>query len=89
MSLDQGDPPLQPMTGSEYFERAIGSDHKPATYGKHQASHPVTIRRVYEEALTRFPEAADVIASLVFFKAVDRNRDEWLAQIEKERQSES
>jgi hypothetical protein len=63
----------------------IGGEHRPAVYGKHQASHPVTIRRVYEEALTRFPEAADVIAALVFFDAVGRNREDFLQQIETEK----
>lgn len=69
-----------PLTGTEYFRRAIGDSHKPAVLGKHVATHPVTIRRVYEEARTRHPEAADVIAALVFFNAIDRNRDAFLSQ---------
>lgn len=85
----QGEPPvehdLRPLTGEEYFRRAIGGEHRPAVYGKYQASHPVTIRRVYEEALIRFPEAADVLAALVFFNAVDRNREDFLQQIETEK----
>ncbi len=76
--------PLRPLTGEEYFRRAIGTGHKPASLGKHVASHPVTIRRVYEEALTRHPEAADVIAALVFFNAVDRNREAFLATVREE-----
>lgn len=67
------DRPLRPLTGTEYFQLAIGQSHQPLVLGKYAATHPTNIRRVYEEARTRFPEAADVIASLVFFEAVARN----------------
>lgn len=67
---------VRPMTGEDYFRRAIGASHPPAVLGKYQAAHPATIRRIYEEALTRFPEAADVIAALVFFNAVRQNLDD-------------
>lgn len=77
--------PLRPTTGTEYFAQAIGGPHDPAIYGKYQASHPATIRRVYDEALTRFPAAADVIAALVFFKAIDQNRDDFLQQVNREK----
>lgn len=75
--------PNRPLTGSEYFQRCLGTgEYVPlAGLGKHHGSHPVTIRRVFEEAKTQLPEAADVIASLVFFEAVDRNRDEFLLSV--------
>lgn len=73
---------LRPLTGSEYFQRCLGTtSYAPlGGIGKEKGSHPVTIRRIFEEAKTRFPEAADVIAALVFWEAIDRNRDEFLAQ---------
>lgn len=76
---------VRPMTGEEYYKRAIGVSHHPAVLGKYKAAHPVTIRRIYEEALTRFPEAADVLAALVFFDAVRKNLQDFS---EKERAAE-
>ena len=74
--------PLRPMTGPEYFRACLGRDeHKPHTYGKHYARHHTIIRKVYDEALTRFPEAADVIAGFVFWECVERNRSEFLREM--------
>lgn len=79
--------PERPLTGPEYFRRCLGTTrYDPlAGIGKHSGHHPVTIRRVFEEAKTRYPEAADVIAAFVFWNAIDRNRDEFLKQ-QKERE---
>lgn len=74
------DAEFKPLTGTEYFKRCIGNGYTPSVLNKHHASHPATIRRVFDEARTRHPEAADVIASLVFFNAIDRNREEFMQE---------
>lgn len=74
--------------GSSYFARAIGVEgHKPVKYEKYSGSHPVTINKVYQEALTRFPEAADVIAAMVFWRQIGFNRDEFIRSSEAKRET--
>ena len=74
------DEEFEPLTGAEYFKRCIGNSYTPSVLNKHYASHPTTIRKVFEEARTRHPEAADVIAALVFFNAIDRNREDFMRE---------
>lgn len=64
-----------------YFSRAISPDgHKPTKYDKHSGANFATINAVYNEALTRFPEAADVIAALVFWRQIEFNRNAFLRE---------
>ena len=81
-TLDERD---RAESGSEYFKRCLGTNgHTPAVHGKHTGSHPQIIHDVYQEALARFPAAADVIACLVFREVLNRNREEFLARLKKE-----
>lgn len=74
------DEKCETLSGSDYFKRCLGaSEHRPVVHGKHAGAHPKIIHEVYQEALTRFPAAADVIACLVFREGLNRNRDEFLA----------
>ena len=62
------------MTGRDYFRACIGNEHYPvAGLGQHSGRHPINVRAVYLYALKQFPEAADVIAALVFQIQIDQN----------------
>lgn len=76
----QAEQALTDEDGVDYFVRSIGerSWSYVSALHKYEAVHPETIRRVIEEAKTRFPEAADVIASMVFFKSLDISREAFL-----------
>lgn len=49
---------------ADYWVTAIGGSYTPAKLGKHESSHPLTVKRVLDQV--RGTETADVIVGLVF-----------------------
>lgn len=61
------------LSPTSFFRQAIGSNHHlVADIGAFGQVTPSKINTVYTEARTRFPEAADIIAALVY--EIDRHR---------------
>lgn len=81
-ALEQATKHEAPPGDAEYFQKCIGGDrYQPlAGLGKYSGQHPTIVRRVLDEAKSRHPEAADVIAVLVWQIGIERNRGEYLRE---------
>lgn len=66
----------------DYWAEAIGGAYTPAKFGKHQSSHPKTVKAVLDGV--RGTEVADVIVGLVFWAQIARNREAMAWQRVKE-----
>lgn len=70
---------LQPYPPGTFHE-VFGATYTPVCWGKHRAAHPDTLREAMRIAAEKAPELGDVIAALVFWREVDRNRENFLRQ---------
>jgi hypothetical protein len=66
----------------EAFQSIIGYEQTSTSVGKYQATHHAHLRKVYLEAREKYPEFADTLAWLMWWKIVDFDRLELLTRIE-------
>lgn len=64
---------------SDTWSKVFGGPYMPVVWGKHQAIRTESISHAARIAQQRAPECADVIAALVFWLGVERNRAARLA----------
>lgn len=76
------------VTMQDYWAAVVGGSYTPIRHGKHQSSHPVTVKRVLDNV--RGTETADVIVGLIFWATMTGNREDmaWQRVRELERAAE-
>lgn len=64
-----------PVNAETYWAEAIGGAYRPRIWGKHRAANAASVAQAIRIGLQRAPECADVIAALVHFDLLARDRE--------------
>jgi hypothetical protein len=70
------------------FQHVTGDGKNSPTIGRHQAVNHAHLRRTYLEAREKFPEFADTLAWLLWWKIVDFDRLALLTKVEATEETE-